>query len=81
MELECQLVTNGLYTGNPSGYQDPRRKTLEAGAIDWTLLLQIDSDDRVGMMWGDVGMLYFWIRRQDLASRKFDKVWTILQCH
>jgi uncharacterized protein YwqG len=81
MELECQLVTNGLYTGNPSGYRDPRRKTLEGGAIDWMLLLQVDSDDSAGMMWGDLGMLYFWIRRQDLASLNFDKVWTVLQCH
>ena len=80
MELECQLVTNGLYTGNPSGYKDARRKELEPGADDWTLLLQIDSDDNSEMMWGDAGMLYVWIRRQDLASRSFDKAWTILQC-
>jgi uncharacterized protein YwqG len=81
MELECQLVTNGLYTGDPTGYKDPRRKTLEPGAADWTLLLQVDSDDNAGMMWGDLGMLYFWIRRQDLATSSFDRVWAILQCH
>lgn len=80
MALECQLVTNGLYTGNPSGYKNSRRKELEPGADDWTLLLQIDSDDNAKMMWGDAGMLYVWIRRQDLASRAFDKAWTILQC-
>jgi len=81
MELECQLVTNGLYTGDPTGFKDPRRKMLEPGAADWRLLLQVDSDDNPGMMWGDLGMLYFWIRRQDLATCGFDKVWTILQCH
>ena len=81
MELECQLVTNGLYTGDATGYKDPRRKILESGAADWTLLLQVDSDDKAGMMWGDLGMLYFWIRRQDLAACSFDKAWTILQCH
>jgi len=80
MELECQLVTNGVYTGDASGYKDPRRKELEPGADDWTLLLQIDSDDNTKMMWGDGGMLYVWIRRQDLASRNFDRAWTILQC-
>jgi len=80
MELECQLVTNGVYTGDPSGYKDSRRKKLEPGANDWTLLLQVDSDDNTKMMWGDGGMLYVWIRRQDLASRNFDKAWTILQC-
>jgi uncharacterized protein YwqG len=80
MALDCQLVTNGLYTGNASGYKDSRRKALEPGAKDWTLLLQIDSDDNTEMMWGDAGMLYVWIRRQDLASRDFEKAWTILQC-
>ena len=33
---------------------------------NWTLLAQIDSDDRLGMMWGDVGTLYWLTRRQDL---------------
>jgi uncharacterized protein YwqG len=45
------------------------------------LLLQIDSDDAIGWTWGDAGRLYFWIRKQDLAARRFDRVWTILQCH
>lgn len=80
MELECQLVTNGLYCGDLSGYKDSRRKELEPGADDWTLLFQIDSDDNAQMMWGDGGMLYVWIRRQDLAARNFEKAWTILQC-
>jgi uncharacterized protein YwqG len=81
MELECQLVSNGLYCGNASGYQDPRRKVLEEGAKEWRLLLQIDSDDKVGWMWGDVGRLYFWIRESDLQQRDFDNVWCLLQCH
>lgn len=81
MQLECQLTSNGLYTGNASGWDDPRRKELEKGAADWQLLLQIDSeDDKTGMMWGDCGRLYFWIRKQDLQKRDFGKVWMILQC-
>jgi uncharacterized protein YwqG len=80
MELECQLVTNGLYLGDLSGYKDPRREELEPAAHDGTLLLQFDSDDNAKMMWGDGGMLYVWVRRQDLAARNFEKAWTILQC-
>lgn len=81
MELECQLVTNGLYCGDAVGYNDPRAKLLEEGAKDWLLLLQIGSEDeKTGMMWGDVGRIYFWIRKQDLAARHFDKTWCILQC-
>lgn len=47
----------------------------------WRLLLQIDSDeDGPGWTWGDGGRLYFWIRRDDLAARAFDRVWLVLQC-
>ncbi|MGE5194034.1 MAG: YwqG family protein, partial [Deltaproteobacteria bacterium] len=82
MRLECQLVTNGLYCGDPSGYKDPRRAALESGAADWQLLLQIDSDEeRLGWMWSDTGRVYFWIRRQDLASTDFDAAWAVLQCY
>lgn len=80
MELNCQLASNGIYVGNASGYQDPRRKELEAGAGDWMLLLQIDSDEKTKMMWGDAGTLYAWIRYPDLKKGDFDKAWTILQC-
>ena len=80
MLLECQLVTNGLYCGDPSGYQDPRRKALEPGAKDWTLLFQLDSIDEAGMMWGDVGRLYFYIKNADLILSRFRDSWMIFQC-
>lgn len=80
MQLECQLASNGIYCGTLEGYSDPRSKELEAGADDWMLLLQVDSDDDAGMMWGDMGCIYFWIRRQSLEQRQFDEVWMILQC-
>jgi uncharacterized protein YwqG len=80
MQLEAQLVSNGLYCGDPSGYNDPRAAVLAPAAADWVLLLQLDSDDRASVMWGDAGMLYFWIRRQDLAELRFDRTWLSLQC-
>lgn len=80
MQLEAQLVTNGLYCGDPSGYNDKRAEQLKVGANDWLLLLQLDSDEMVDLMWGDVGSLYFWIRKQDLADHRFENVWMTLQC-
>lgn len=82
MELECQLVTNGLYCGDPSGYNDPKAKELEKEKSDWILLLQIGSDDyeESNIMWGDSGRIYFWIKKQDLKEKNFNNVWTILQC-
>lgn len=82
MDLECQLVTNGIYCGTPEGYAKAEAKRLETGREDWVMLMQIDTDDEgPGWMWGDNGCLYFWIRKQDLAARRFDRTWTILQCH
>ncbi|MGH8166019.1 MAG: YwqG family protein, partial [Woeseiaceae bacterium] len=80
MELECQLVSHGLYCGDSSGYNDPRAGEISSGAIDWKLLLQVASDDELGVMWGDMGMLYFWIREHDARAGRFDKTWVILQC-
>lgn len=79
MQLGCQLVFHGLYCGDSTGYQAPRAAELKAGAMDWQLLLQVDSEE-AKMMWGDVGRLYYWIRREDLKACNFDNVWLELQC-
>jgi len=76
MELKCELVTNGI-----SVYYDPKRKVHEQNAKKWRLLLQIDSNEENGMMWGDCGRLYFWIKEDDLLNIDFDKSWLILQCY
>jgi uncharacterized protein YwqG len=81
MELECQLVSNGVYCGGSEGYESPKAKALQGGAKDWRLLLQLDSDDDLGVMWGDGGVLYFWIKESDALSGSFENCWVILQCH
>lgn len=80
MPLECQLVSNGLYCGDETGFLDPMARELRAGAAEWQLLLQLDSDEDAGMMWGDCGLLYFWIQKPALEKRDFSNVWMILQC-
>ena len=80
MELECQLASNGLYCGDSTGYNDPRAKLLEPGARDWRLLLQLDTDDEAGTMWGDCGTLYFWVRGVEAAAGNFENSWLVLQC-
>jgi len=80
IRLEAQLVSNGIYCGDGKGYARGREKGLDAGASDWRLLLQVDSEERIGMYWGDCGRIYFLIRQEDLRHRRFEKVWLILQC-
>jgi hypothetical protein len=50
-------------------------------ASDWQLVLQIGSDSKAGMMWGDVGRLYLCARRRDLIARRFDQCWMDMQCY
>ena len=80
MELECQLASNGVYCGNPAGYKSSRASELGPGAAEWRLLLQVDSDDDLGVMWGDVGMIYFWVQEHAARTRDFSNVWLVLQC-
>jgi uncharacterized protein YwqG len=81
MEMECQLVSNGIYCGNGDAQDTPGARDLAAGASEWRLLLQLDSDRQAAMMWGDGGLLYFWIRESDARLGNFENVWMILQCH
>jgi uncharacterized protein YwqG len=80
MEVQCQLAASGFYLGDSEPIEDPRIGPLLATADDWQLLLQIDTDEDIGMMWGDCGVLYFWIRGTNLARLDFSDVWMILQC-
>lgn len=80
MELECEYVTHGIDCGSPVGYQLAKSRGLNKNASHWNLLLQVDSNENIGMMWGDLGRLYLWITDEDLAARKFENCWLILQC-
>ena len=80
MQTECQLVSNGLYCGDASGYDDPRAHKLREGAGAWRLVLQLDSEFVPReVTWGDGGRLFFWLRADDLATARFDRSWAILQ--
>jgi len=85
MLTECERVSRGLYCGNPESYQntpEDEETAIGQGAKDWTLLLQLSTLEKDGweLMWGDCGMLYFYIKKQDLAQRRFENVMFSLQC-
>lgn len=65
---------------NPSDHGRIGTKEYHAEAARWRLLAQIDSDDAAHMMWGDSGMLYWMIRPEDLAARRFDQARFAWQC-
>jgi uncharacterized protein YwqG len=55
--------------------------TILAELEEWVLLFQYDSDDGSGIMFGDAGIVYFWIKADDLAAGNFTDVWAITQCY
>jgi len=84
MTLECELVSRGHYLGGkwesvPLEERDQLRKPSVEG---WQLLFQLDTVESGGfeLMFGDCGRIYFYIRNEDLAARRFDRVWLIQQC-
>ncbi|GIL34228.1 DUF1963 domain-containing protein [Phycicoccus sp. DTK01] len=46
----------------------PDRPCRDPEAERWELLIQVDSDDDLDMMWGDVGTLYWLSRTGDAAN-------------
>lgn len=81
MAFECALVSKGLdYKSVPERGTDKARR-FEADAANWLLLLQIASDKKAGMLWGDMGNLYVWIRRDALRAHRFDEARVIFQCY
>ncbi|SHE50876.1 Uncharacterized protein YwqG [Seinonella peptonophila] len=73
-ELEEQLALSNLthqLLGSPIAQQpwyqveNPEQKTL---------LLQLDSDRQIEMIWGDCGTVYFFISPEDLKKRDFTKI-------
>ena len=52
---------------------------LDDEAERWVLLAQFAGDHDADMMWGDEGTLYWLIRAEDLAARKFDQARLVIQ--
>ena len=84
VEAECvKFVEHAPGRRGRQGHTEMYRPSKEhlARAADWQLVLQIDSDIRVGMEWGDVGRLYLCARKHDLTASRFDRCWMIMQCY
>lgn len=82
MEVECQLAFHGFNTGDEKDPLEtsPQAQAYASSAARWQLMLQVAHDDDLGVMWGDMGRLYFFATAEARASLRFDETWTILQC-
>ncbi|MFN0036424.1 MAG: YwqG family protein [Saprospiraceae bacterium] len=70
-ELEKSVRAQGHKIGGYAYFtqDDPRR-----AEDPMLLLLQLDSDELMDLMWGDMGVGHFFIREKDLAARDFSRV-------
>ena len=78
MFSECDLVTQGYYLGN--GWlnipKEVRQRAEETARDRWMLLFQLDTVEQGNfeLMFGDCGHIYFYITKEDLAARRFDRM-------
>ncbi len=78
-EKEWDIMDSFGKTVRPQGHKlggyayftqdDPRRPE-----DPMLLLLQLDSDEMMDLMWGDMGVGHFFIREKDLIARDFSRV-------
>ncbi len=84
MVTECDFASQGYYVGD--GWknipQEVKDKAKESAIERWLLLFQLDTVEYEDfeLMFGDCGRLYFFIQKEDLLARRFDKIWIQLQC-
>lgn len=62
----------GCYEGDGPGHFDyDRWRAAQPQVADWRLVLQIDSDEALDAMWGDVGTLFWMMRHVDIAAGRW----------
>lgn len=81
MERDCELISRGYDYDSPvTGVE---KLIVDKNAETWKLLFQMDSivEDDFYLEFGDGGMIYFWIKEDDLKNCNFDDAWLMFQCY
>ena len=80
--IQCAIEAEAAHdSGDIRRTGTPGLKSVqEEQARRWRLLFQLYSDDQLDVMWGDVGTIYYAIRRQDLDALNFNETMLIFQC-
>lgn len=78
MLAECAVVREGLSLYDEATFEEPRWSELKERGREWRLIMQVPSVEPLGMIWGDMGCLYYCIREADLLDCRFDRSWMVL---
>jgi uncharacterized protein YwqG len=80
MELECELVRLGFSVDTRS---DDEKNQASLRQADWCLLAQFNCEEfhteGLEHEWFTSLELYFWIKRDDLAARRFERTWIVVR--
>lgn len=83
MTQECELVSRGYYLGGDRKDISPkdRQEAIDFSVRDWLPLFQLDSvcDGDFELTFGDNGRIFYYIKKEDLKNKRFEKTWLILQ--
>lgn len=78
VEEEVVTALSSIYRG---GILDRARwDEVNVQVADWRVVFQLDSDNTLGLMWGDVGTLWWAAKKADAASGVWDKGMFNFQC-
>ena len=77
--MNVKLCHAGSTSETHSKIDEETNREILAAQNEWVLLAQFGtlSDE---LMFGDCGSIYYYIRKDDLAEKRFDKAWLVLQC-
>jgi len=78
-EWYCAGVLSGRQAFTFPDQDSEAYNALQEQACDWTLLLQLSSDDNPDFLWGDGGHLYFYGKREQMAGGQFDETWLFFE--
>lgn len=81
MRVVCVLNSLGVSEEEQGEYLAEHWEEVSAEIDDWMLLCQFDSINREDfeLLFGEMGRLYFYIKKSDLEKSDFDHVWAVLQ--
>jgi uncharacterized protein YwqG len=80
MEPQADRIRRKIGTDDAATWTAIERDIFESESREkWHLLIQFPTDFRAGVDWCEAGTLFVWIHRDDLAARRFDKVWMTWQ--
>lgn len=78
IDVEAQLLDQGISAETYHTLPPSQQQQAVQGFEDWELLLQLDSDESIGWMWGDCGLIYFLVRTRDAQRADFSRVRAIV---